>query len=205
MKSTPPQIRYPKVRIDALSDGIFAVAMTLLVLDIRFPEGFHPADSEQMVIALLELWPKFLAYAVSFMILGLRWLSVAQMSSRAEFLSGPYIKWWLIYLLLITCVPFTTIVVGRYAAFAPAIWLYCGNTALIAIASWRMAVLFPEVEDQRHVHQRRGSMAVLLVSSLLCIAWSFIDPRNALWVFLLNLAAPTLMRLGEGKAAADQK
>ena len=48
-------------------------------------------------------------------------------------------------------------------------------------------------------------MAVLLVSSVLCIAWSLIDPRNALWVFLLNLTAPTLTRLSEGKPTADHK
>jgi len=158
-----------------------------------------------MLRALAELWPRFFPYALSFMILGLRWLSVVQVSGRSEYLGGPYIRWWLIYLLLITCVPFTTTVVGRYASFAPAIWLYCGNTALIAIAAWRMLVLTPEVENQHRVHRRQVSMIVLLASSVLCIAWSFVDPRHALWAFLLNLAAPTLTRLAEGKPTANDK
>jgi Endosomal/lysosomal potassium channel TMEM175 len=57
---------YPKLRLDALTDGIFAVAMTILVLDLRLPEEFHAVDDNAMARALLGLWPKFLPYALSF-------------------------------------------------------------------------------------------------------------------------------------------
>jgi uncharacterized membrane protein len=193
VKST--QTRYPKARLDALTDGIFAVAMTLLVLDIRLPEAFQPADTLEMLQGLVEIWPKFFPYVVSFMILGLRWLSLAQVPSRSEYVENRFIRWWMFYLMMITCVPFTTIVVGRHAALAPAIWLYCGNTALIAIASWRMAVLTPGIDGERHIHQRQISMAVLLATALGCIGWSFLEPRQALWVFALNLFTPSLIRV----------
>ena len=58
---------FPKVRLDALHDGIFSVAMTLLVLDVRLPEEFHPRDSAELVTAIANLWPKFLPYLLSFM------------------------------------------------------------------------------------------------------------------------------------------
>jgi TMEM175 potassium channel family protein len=45
---------YPKIRIDALTDGIFAVAMTILVLDLRLPEEFHPVDDGAMATALRD-------------------------------------------------------------------------------------------------------------------------------------------------------
>src|SRR5579884_917587 len=105
---------FAKARLDALSDGIFAVAMTLLVLDVRLPEEFHPRDGAELLAGLAQLWPKVLPYVLSFGVLGLRWLSNIQIRSRAEFVGRDYVNWWLLYLFLITCVPFTTIVVGRH-------------------------------------------------------------------------------------------
>ena len=191
-----PEISYPKARMDALTDGIYAVAMTLLVLDIRLPENFRPGSAEAMLEGLLGLWPKFMPYLLSFMVLGLRWLSSVQVRSRAEALGGgSFIKWWLLQLLLITCIPFTTIVVGRFGQFAPAIWLYAGNTMLIAVASWRMLALTPELEHDHHLRTRQVSLLVLLASALMCIGWSFVSPPQSLWALALNLATPALSRL----------
>ncbi|MDR3454995.1 MAG: TMEM175 family protein [Rhodoferax sp.] len=58
MPHKPSQILYPRVRLEALSDGIFAVAMTLLVLDIRLPDDFHPARASDLLQGLLDLLPK---------------------------------------------------------------------------------------------------------------------------------------------------
>jgi uncharacterized membrane protein len=163
---------FSKARLDTLSDGIFAVAMTLLVLDIRLPENFHPHDGNELLQGLFDLWPKFVPYVISFGVLGLRWLSNIEIRSRAEYVGREYVNWWLLYQLLITCVPFTTIVVGTYGHFAPAIWLYAGHTLLI-------------------------------VSSLLAIALSFVHPRGALWALALNFAAPIVRKWSRRPAAAD--
>jgi len=112
---------YPKARLDALSDSIFGVAMTLLVLDVRLPDAFQPHDAPELLHGLRDLIPKFLPYMLSFVVLGLRWLSNIHLRSREESCSRKYAEWWLGYHLLITCVPFTTIVVGRFVEFAPAI------------------------------------------------------------------------------------
>jgi hypothetical protein len=45
-----------------LSDGIFGVAMTLLILDVRLPDDFRPRDGAELLQGLVELWPKFLPY-----------------------------------------------------------------------------------------------------------------------------------------------
>jgi uncharacterized membrane protein len=194
MNPQPSQPRYPRVRIDALTDGIFAVAMTLLVLDIRLPDELHPADSKELLHGVLELIPKLFVYALSFTILGLRWLSVARIPSRAEYLGGSYIKWWLFYLMMTTFVPFTTMLVGTHPGFASALWLYCLNTALIAIASWRMVELTPEIDDLSHVRRRQVSVSILLLSAIVCVVWSLIEPAHALLAFLINLLAPAVSR-----------
>ena len=187
---------YPRARIDALTDGVFAVAMTLLVLDVRLPEEFHPHDANELIEALRGLTPKFVPYVLSFLVLGLRWLSNIQVRSHGESFSRKYVVWWLFYLLLITCVPFSTMVVGRFATFAPAIWLYAANTILVAAVSFRLMALTPEIEHGDHLRERTASLVLLIVSSLLAVGWSFVSPHQALWAFALNLAAPWLARHG---------
>src|ERR1700745_508531 len=145
---------YPRTRIDAVTDGVCAVAMTLLVLDVRLPEEFRPHGADELIAALRGLTSKFVPYAISFMVLGLRWLSTIQVRSRGEFLGREYVVWWLFYLLLITCVPFSTMVVGRFAGFAPALWLYAANTILVAAVSFRLIALTPEVEHDHHLRDR---------------------------------------------------
>jgi uncharacterized membrane protein len=186
--------RYPRVRVDALFDGIFAVSMTLLVLDIRLPGNFAPSDDAQLLDALLGLWSKVMPYLVSFYVLGVRWLASIQIRTRVEYYSHAYIRWWLCYLMFITAIPFSTTVVGQYASYAPAIWLYAGNTALIALFAWRLLTLTPELESETHRRQRAFGLAVLLISALLCIALSFVSPKYSLWALVLNGLAPWLSR-----------
>jgi uncharacterized membrane protein len=185
---------YPKARLDALSDSIFGVAMTLLVLDVRLPDDFEPRDAAGLARGLMNLTPKLLPYVLSFFVLGLRWLSNVHLRSRGETMSHGYGNWWLFYLLLITCVPFTTIVLGRYASLAPAIWLYAGNTMLISAVSFRLLALTPEIERTDHLRERQIALGMLIVSSLLAVGWSFFDPSHAVWALTLNLASPFLRR-----------
>lgn len=185
---------YPKARLDTLSDGIFGVAMTLLVLDVRLPDAFQPHDAREMMRGLLDLSSKLLPYVLSFLVLGLRWLSNTHLRQRGESCSRKYAEWWLIYHLLITCVPFTAMVVGRFASLAPSIWLYAGNTIVMAAVSFRLLALTPEFEQADHLRDRQISLGLLIISSVLAIGWSFIGPAEALWAFALNLISPMISR-----------
>jgi hypothetical protein len=90
-------------------------------------------------------------------------------------------------------VPFTTMVVGRYVVFGAATWLYAGNTLLIAAVAFRLLAL-TEVEPGDHRRVRQASLWVLVLSSLIAIAWSLVSPRYALWAYLLNAAPPVIAR-----------
>ena len=185
---------FSKARLDTLSDGIFGVAMTLLILDVRLPDDFHPQDGAELLQGLLELWPKFLPYVLSFGVLGLRWLANIEVRTRAEYVNREYVNWWLLYHLLITCVPFTTIVVGRFAHLAPAIWLYAGHTLSdrrgrpssgphhAASGAGRPSALPADVGDAADRLLAAGDCA------------SFVDPRVALWALALNFAGPVIRR-----------
>ncbi len=186
---------YPKARLDTLSDGIFGVAMTLLVLDVRLPDAFAPRDAPDLIRGLLALGPKFLPYALSFGVLGLRWLSSIRVRSNEEMCGRKYAEWWLIYHFLITCVPLTAMVVGRFASLAPSIWLYAGNTILISVVSFRLLTLTPSFERTDHLRDRQVSLALLIATSVLAIGWSFVSPHQALWALGLNVAATPISRM----------
>jgi uncharacterized membrane protein len=194
---------FSKARLDTLSDGIFGVAMTLLILDVRLPDDFHPKDGAELVQGLIGLWPKFLPYVLSFGVLGLRWLSNVEVRTRAEYVNREYVNWWLLYHFLITCVPFTTIVVGRFAHFAPAIWLYAGHTLLIAVVGLRLTFITPHLEQGDHLRHRQMSALLLIVSSLLAIGLSFVNSKVALWALTLNFAGPVIRVWSQRAQARD--
>ena len=62
-----------KTRIEALTDGVFAIAMTLLIFNIRVPEAAQGTD-KALRQGLLQLWPSFLTYIISFVMLGVYWV-----------------------------------------------------------------------------------------------------------------------------------
>jgi uncharacterized membrane protein len=72
---------YPKSRIEALTDGIFAVAMKILVLDLRLPDALDVTESG-VRHALKDLLPKFLPYVLSFYVLGSAWLAISSFAHK---------------------------------------------------------------------------------------------------------------------------
>jgi uncharacterized membrane protein len=190
---------YPKSRIDALTDGVFAVAMTILILDVKLPDGFHPADQIGLGEALKNLFPKFLPYVVSFYVLGSSWLANVKLRSGGEFVNKLYASTWLLYLLLATCIPFSTSVVGKFAQYSLSVWFYSLNMAALAAASYVLLVLLPDLANDEHTLDRKVSIVVLITTAALCAALSLINPEKALWVYVLNVASTPLARWIGGK------
>ncbi len=196
---------YPKARIDSLTDGIFSVGMTLLVLDVDLPADFRPADSSQLLRGLVEILPKMVPYALSFAVVGVFWLSNLRLRRGYETVGNNFAWMNIAYLFLITFVPFSTIVLGRYGNLAPAIWLYAGNLALIGFASLALTHLAPKTEDDPGGLRRAQKLGIswFIASTLLTIALSFVTPENAMWGLALNGLAPFAFRLIRARKGAD--
>ena len=185
----------PKPRLDALTDGVFAVSMTLLVIDLRVPEGFAPKDAGDLLQYLAHIWNQVLVYVVSFYVLSLQWIGAVRIRPQGEEISEQYTRWAMTYLLLITFVPFSTMVVGRYIWLAPAIWLYVTNIILLALIAIRMATLSQLDPDSTALLEDRFGLVVLIVASLLVIVLSFIIPKWAMLGYVLNFADAPIRRL----------
>jgi uncharacterized membrane protein len=119
-------------RILALSDGVFAIAITLLILEIAVPASTGDAGLPR---ALLELWPRYLAYVLSFVVIARFWVT----HHLAFRLIGRYdaVLVWLNLLLLMFVVflPFPTAVLGAHNGSPAAAVLYAAAVVLAGTAS----------------------------------------------------------------------
>ncbi len=190
----------PKSRLDALTDGVFSVAMTLLVIDLRLPETFHPQSAADLLHRIVELGSQLLVYVISFYVLALRWTGMVKLAPRGEEVSEAYTKWAMLHLLLITLVPFTTMLIGRYPTLAPAVWFYAANTVAFALVAARMITLCEHhTSETRKVEDRIG-LSMLIASAVAAVLISLLEPKWALLGFVLNSLDTPLRRLVNRRA-----
>ena len=186
-------------RILALSDGVFAIAITLLILEISIPAT---TDDSGLTKALLGLWPQYLAYVLSFLLIARFWVTHHQ----AFRLIGRYdaVLVWLNLLLLmfVAFLPFPTAVLGEHNGSPVAAVLY-GATVVVAgmastaywwYASGRGRLLRPDVgRAQVRAIRARGLAAPVFFALTLPVAAFAPYAAEILWflVFLVTRIAYT--------------
>ena len=115
-----------KSRLEAFSDGVFAIVITLLILDIRFPE----VDYSQFAATLPSVLPRILAYVLSFIIIGLYWISHHNSMQVVKKIDRNFLWLNILLLLCVSFIPFPTSLVGRYPFQAWPIIIY-GSTLIV--------------------------------------------------------------------------
>ena len=102
-----------KARFESFSDGVFAFAITLLVLGIVLPEFKNPPPSEaEFARAMLRLWPNLVAYAMSFAVIGLMWQNHHALFRLVHRVDRLTVFWNLILLGVTVFIPFATSTLG---------------------------------------------------------------------------------------------
>src|SRR5438093_12752659 len=96
-------------RLEAFSDGVFAIAATLLVLELRVPP-----DTTDLVGALLRLWPAYAAYLVSFLTIGIIWVNHHTLLEHCKRVDRRFLYLNLMLLIAVGIVPFPTSLVDQY-------------------------------------------------------------------------------------------
>ncbi|MBE7521286.1 MAG: DUF1211 domain-containing protein [Burkholderiales bacterium] len=175
----------PKSRLEALTDGIFAVTMTLLVLDLKFPA--HALDERnQFVSALVAMVDRFDDYAISFVALCVFWLAHLRLLRRMRETDSTFVWLNLGFLLLTTLVPMLTALVGDNPSHPRAAVLYGANL---------VAILAVEALMWRHMCRGLHNETVSDPEAL----WRFVRRRFALAIGIVLggiLAALVEIRLG---------
>jgi uncharacterized membrane protein len=155
IEESQPERRLRTGRLEAFSDGVFAIAITILVLEISVP----PGSEDHLLDAVADQWPSYLAYVVSFSTIGAVWLAH---SAITEYLHGAntlLVRLNLLLLMVVSFLPFPTRLLAEYlgdddpARVAATIYGLTLLAAVILLAGlWRYAVsaglVRPEAADE---------------------------------------------------------
>jgi len=131
-------------RVEAFSDGVFAIAITLLILDIKVPvppdgfEAFATSEGERWLLHQLGLhWTAYVAYLMSFVVILVMWVNHHRIFSMIERIDQSFLFWNGLLLLCISIVPFPTSLLATYfltPAAKVVAAVYAGHGVLISCA-----------------------------------------------------------------------
>jgi len=179
-------------RIVAFSDGVFAIAITLLVLSLHIPEQLH---GESLGSALWDQRQDLLAYAISFAVIGRFWVIHHRFFGDVTGFDGRLLGLNILYLAWIVLIPFSSEVLGDHGGDADAIVLYAVNLAAVALLGWVMAfdahragLTMMAASEEREFRLRAFFVALVFLAS---IPLAFVAPNLAPFVWLVLFLDPT--------------
>lgn len=182
-------------RLDQLSDGIFAIVMTILVFEIRVPNYIGIVTEEKLISSLLSMYPVFMSYLLSFSLLFTYWRSHHLIASvlaknidlRFSNLNG-------IFLFFVALVPFSSHFLGQYSNSETAIIFFAINIILIGISLYRMrsyAIKSETIENTpfTKTENEHAKMHILFPvgSAIIAILVSFVSNKLALILFTVAI------------------
>ncbi len=178
-----------KSRFEAASDGVFAIAITLLVLGLAVPAGSQFAAEPELISALRALWPSFLAYALSFAVIGIMWNNHHMLFRTVERIDRTT---WLLNLLLLgitAFIPFSTAVLGAHYDLRPADVLY-GLTLVAASITYNVLLhyliarrAFRSFVTEAAVRETVFAYRVGLTVYTLATVVAFFFPTISFWLY----------------------
>ena len=190
MAATPRRIP-GTARVEAFSDGVIAIIITLLIFEVRLPELPADASNKDMLDAFGSIAPKLASFAVSFVTVAIYWVN------HHSFFSGiTHTDWKLLWannllLFFLAVVPFTTAVLGDHVGQPIAVAVYALNLGLagssFTLMGWyvlfKARLIDPRISDAaRRIEVRRSVIGSGLY--LLCVPLGLVAPPVALFLFV---------------------
>jgi TMEM175 potassium channel family protein len=184
------------VRLEAFSDGVFAIAITLLVLEIRVPDEAAVARAGSLFAALRALWPSYAGYAISFLVIGIMWANHHAMFRYIRRCDRNLLLINVLFLMCVSFLPFPTAVMADYLRHPgeqqPAMAFYSATLFVIALAFnavWRYGtagrrLLDPAADEEAVATISRrylvgplayaATVALAFVDAAVCLAAHFL-------------------------------
>ncbi len=191
-------------RVEALSDGVFAIALTLLVLELKIPEVAEGLSNAQTAAALrqalLQLLPKLWIFVLTFFLIGIYWIAHHSAFRHIERWDRPLLFRNLYFLMFVSLLPFSSALMGSYV-FVPVAWIiYSSNMIVIGLSLlwlWRYAHRRDLLSEQTTEWQVSNFTARLLVTPAVFLVAAFVallDVRLAWWIPLLVSPAQAVIQ-----------
>ena len=184
-------------RIETLVDGIFAIALTLLVLNLSIPQLTNSMSNIAVEDYLIGLIPDLFTYALSFVILAIFWRINHQQFYRIKRANNVLLWITVIWLLFVALVPFSTSLMGGYGETQAANIFFNINLLLIGIFSgliWYYATRKDFIEElsREKIIELNKLNLMLPIAALIAIGASFIIPAFSTFTYL---AIPLIKRI----------
>jgi uncharacterized membrane protein len=176
--------RHPNTRLEAFCDAVFAIALTLLIIDIKIPASEGIGTTRELWLALRHLVPSIVAFVLSFAIILITWVNHHRFFRLVNKSSGPFVYANGFLLLTVVFMPFPTGLVGEYLLtdhVAPAVVIYNSVTAVQAVG-WILvtgaALRNRLANDEKSAvllrdSHRNGYFALVVYSLLAVVAFWF--------------------------------
>ena len=191
-----------KGRIEALTDGVFAIVMTLLVLEISVPQiSSHSAETvgAELFKRLFDLWPKIFSYGISFVILAIYWRAHHRQFHYIKHADGILIWTNIMFLMAVSFLPFSTSLLGEYIDQQVSVFIYGGNSIIIAFflyIQWRYATdhhrLVDKILDPNILRRLPTRVLIGIISYLIAIGVSFVNIQLSVLLFTLIVISAVL-------------
>lgn len=180
-------------RLVFFSDAVFAIAITLLVLEIRLPAGEGELTNSELLNQLLALWRQYLAYVVSSLVIGTFWMGHHRKFRFIHSYDNNLIRLNLLLLMIVAFIPFPTAVLSEYGNRTATIFYALTMVAvgLLSAALWWYAVTSPRlVVPNLDPHQRWRQFAIPLALAVVFLfsvglAWINDDLAKFSWLLLI--------------------
>jgi TMEM175 potassium channel family protein len=194
-------------RLAAISDGIFAVAMTLLVLDLHNP-AHDPIHGEgDFLHALLMMFPQFITYLMSFLTLAIFW-NGQQTQLNVFARANRHLTWiHMAFLFAVSVMPFSTRLLSEFIDYRSALLCYWGNVLVLGLVlywSWRYASHAALIKDRTPpdtgeavVRRILGAQALYAVGAALCVVNTYVSIAIIVLVQLNFAIAPRIRWLSK--------
>jgi uncharacterized membrane protein len=187
-------------RIVNLSDGIFAIAITLLVLDIKVPNIPEDLVTRELPAAMVSLWPNYLGYFLSFVSIAVFWTIHHSIFRPIRAYDRNLLYLNFLFLMLVAFVPFPTALLGEYGNHQLPVAIYAATLAvgrlLLTAIHWystRNERLLDEPQDPATIRFFLIRGLTIPAIFLLSIAISFFSVRAAIWTWFAMIAVDALV------------
>jgi len=172
-------------RLVFFSDAVFAIAITLLALEIRLPAVEGNLNNADLTAALLGLWPKYLGYGISFLVIGFVWVGHHRKFRYIRDIDSNLLMLNLLLLMTIAFIPFPAAVLSEYGNRTATIFyaLVMALTGLFSTALWWYASGHEHLTganlDARHRRKETWRTLIMSVIFLLSIGLAFFNDNLA--------------------------
>jgi uncharacterized membrane protein len=187
-------------RIVNLSDGVFAIAITLLILDIRVPDIPENMVSSQLPTALLSLWPNYLGYFLSFVGISVFWMIHHSIFRPIRAYDRTLLYLNFLFLMVVAFVPFPTSLLGEYGDHQLPVAIYAATLAvgrlLLTAIHWystRNDRLLEDTQDPATVRFFLIRGLTIPALFLFSIVISFFSVSAAIWTWFVMIAVDALV------------